>query len=158
MRNNRLEQLLQAHHADAFRWASQCCHYDHHDAEEVLQMAYLKIADGKARFKERSSFKTWLFAVIRYTAMDYLRQRVRFSELERAPELVAPEPGGETTDYRALLARLPPRQQQVLLLAFYHGMSLTEIAAITDLHIGTVRTHYSRGKAALRTLIQKESV
>lgn len=122
-------------------------------------MTYLKIADGKARFNEKASFKTWLFAVIRNTALDYLRKRVRHASLEQAPVMAAPLPTGEEDrDYRSLLAQLPSRQRQVLLLAFYHNMSLTEIATITALHVGTVRTHYSRGKDALRALIQKERV
>ncbi len=121
-------------------------------------MTYLKIADGKARYNDKALFKTWLFAVIRNTALDYLRQRVRYAALEQAPVGLVPEPAERERDYRAMLARLPERQQQVLLLAFYHGMSLTEIAGVTGLHVGTVRTHYSRGKEALRTLIKKESV
>ncbi|WP_169435071.1 RNA polymerase sigma factor [Neolewinella persica] len=150
---------MQAHHEDAFRWASQCCRYNHHDAEEVLQMTYLKIAEGKARFNERSAFKTWLFAVIRYTALDYLKKRVRFAALDQLPVLAEEQDSGESTlDYRRLLARLPEQQQRVLLLTFYHDMSLSEVADVMELHIGTVRTHYSRGKDALRTLLKKESV
>jgi len=40
-------------------------------AADVLQIAYLKVLNGKAAFDARSSFKTWLFAVIRRTAADY---------------------------------------------------------------------------------------
>ncbi|MFK8161422.1 MAG: RNA polymerase sigma factor, partial [Lewinella sp.] len=146
MTEKQLEQRLQAHHEDAFRWASQCCHYNPHDAEEVLQMTYLKIAEGKARFNERSAFKTWLFAVIRYTALDYLKQQPRFATLDHLPVLTEnPDVDEDTIDYRHLLARLPEQQQRVLLLAFYHSMSLSEVAKVMELHIGTVRTHYSRG-------------
>ncbi|MEM9930579.1 MAG: RNA polymerase sigma factor [Bacteroidota bacterium] len=158
MKNNQLERRLRAHHADAFRWASQCCLGNYHDAEEVLQMTYLKIADGKARYHEKASFKTWLFAVIRHTAIDYLRKQVKHVELSSAAMLTSPPPPEENHNYRALLAQLPERQRQVLLLAFYHNLSLTEIAAVTDLHVGTVRTHYSRGKQALRKLLAKERV
>ena len=59
----------------------------------------------------------------------------------------------EPVDYRPMLERLPPQQQQVLLLAFYHDHTLAEIAAIMDVHIGTVRTHYQRGKESLRQLL-----
>ena len=52
-----------------------------------------------------------------------------------------------------MLNRLPERQQQVLLLAFYHEMTLASIAELLEVHIGTVRTHYERGKAALKNLI-----
>ncbi len=158
MDRNKLEQLLKANHADAFRWASQCCHYNPHDAEEVLQITYLKIADGKARFNDKAAFKTWLFAVVRNTALDYLHRRVKFENLEQVQFLANDETVPERQEYRRLLALLPDRQRQVLLLVFYHDMTLAEVALITGLHIGTVRTHYSRGKTALRTLIKKERV
>jgi RNA polymerase sigma-70 factor (ECF subfamily) len=158
MKNDRLTQLLKTHHTDAFRWASQCCSYQHDDAEEILQMSYLKIASGKARFNERSTFKTWLFAVIRNTARDYLGKQVRFEKLDQLAQTPAEAPFEEGTNYRAMLRRLPERQQQVLLLAFYHGMTLQQISETTGLHVGTIRTHYSRGKIALRALIEKEKV
>ncbi len=158
MINKRLAQLLQTHHADAFRWASHCCHHHRQDAEEVLQITYLKIADGKARFNERSAFKTWLFTVIRNTAIDYRKKQARYEQLHVLPPTPTDEPITDTTNYRALLAQLPQRQQQVLLLAFYHDMTLQQVADVTGLHIGTVRTHYSRGKEALRLIIEKEKV
>lgn len=157
MEYNKLAQLLKTHHSEAFRWASQCCDYRREDAEDVLQTAYLKIADGKAQFNEKSAFKTWLFSVIRFTALDHRKQQVRHEKLDQAKEtpMISFNDG---PDYRILLKQLPARQQKVLLLAFYHGMTLQEIADITKLHIGTVRTHYSRGKEALRGIIEKEKV
>lgn len=122
-------------------------------------MTYLKVAEGKARFNERSAFKTWLFAVIRNTSLDYLKKRIHFAALDQLPVLAEEQDYGESPpNYRQLLARLPEQQQRVLLLVFYHGMSLSEVAAVMELHIGTVRTHYSRGKDALRKLLKKESV
>ncbi len=59
-----LEQL----HSASFGWALNCCRRDADEAEEVLQTVYLKILEGKARFRGESSLKTWLFAVIRKTA------------------------------------------------------------------------------------------
>ena len=158
MNQSTLEQLVKEHHRDAFIWARQCCGYNHDDAKEVLQMAYLKIWEGKAKFSGKAQFKTWLFSVIRFTAIDHSKKSRPFEGLdhltiaEDAPQEI------DTINYKALLSRLPERQHQVLLLAFYHSMTLAEIAAITELHIGTVRTHYERGKIALRELILKEKV
>ena len=55
-----------------------CCRRDRSDAEEVLQTVYLKILEGKARFRGEASLKTWLFAVIRKTAAtEYRRNLLR---------------------------------------------------------------------------------
>ena len=47
---------------------------------------------------------------------------------------------------------------EVLLLAFYQDMTLEQIAAIMDLSVGTVRTHYERGKENFRKLLMKNKL
>jgi len=159
MDNNSLEQLIKKHHHDAFLWACQCCYYDREEGKEVLQQVYVKIAEGKAKFKEQSTFKTWLFSIIRFTAIDHMKQNKRFGSLDDVIQLADTDGDleiKETINYRELLKQLPERQQQVLLLAFYHEMTLASIAEVTQLHIGTVCTHYERGKATLKQLILNE--
>src|SRR5258708_9778583 len=70
-----IERGLEELHPASAGWALSCCRWDSEEAEEVLQMTYLKILDGRARFDERSSFKTWLFGVIRRTAAERRRSR-----------------------------------------------------------------------------------
>jgi len=150
-----LETELKKHHNDAYIWSYQCCNYNKENAKDVLQMAYLKIIEGKAVFKNKSSFKTWLFSVIRFTAYDFIKAEASFMPLDSL-NIATEEPyQQDTTDYKSILKKLPARQQQVLLLAFYHDMTLAEIANITGLHLGTVRTHYERGKDSLRKHIVK---
>ncbi len=157
MNKSTLEQLLKEHHRDAFMWARQCCGYNQDEAKEVLQMTYLKIWEGKASYGEKAQFKTWLFSVIRFTAIDHVKKSRSFEGLD---QLTLPDEEPlelDSINYQALLKQLPERQHQVLLLAFYHSMTLAEIATVTGLHIGTIRTHYDRGKIALRDLILKEN-
>ena len=63
-----LKAELERLHSASFGWALSCCRRDATEAEEVLQTVYLKVLEGKARFRGESSLKTWLFAVIRKTA------------------------------------------------------------------------------------------
>src|SRR2546430_11253514 len=72
---------LEQHHAASFGWAMSCCARNVAEAEDVLQMAYLKILQGKARFDGRASFRTWLFAVVRKTAAEQ-RRRSLFHNLQ----------------------------------------------------------------------------
>jgi RNA polymerase sigma-70 factor (ECF subfamily) len=169
MDDREVRRQLGNHHAESFGWALSCCAGNQQEAEEVLQAAYVKVLSGKARFGERSSFRTWLFSVIRLTAADRRRRfAVRRGLLQRwwqakpdddagvdaTPEAaIERERVGERL--RAALATLPRRQQEVLQLVFYHDHSLAEAATVMGISIGSVRTHYHRGKQGLRSLTQE---
>ena len=66
---------LERMHPASFGWALWCCNHRREEAEEVLQTTYLKILEGTARFDGKSSLRTWLFAVIRRTAMERRRRQ-----------------------------------------------------------------------------------
>ena len=56
-----LEELEQFH-ADSYGWALACCAWRRELAEDVLQEAYLRVLDGRARFSGMASSKTWFFS------------------------------------------------------------------------------------------------
>ena len=131
----------------------------------MLQVTYLKVLDGRARFGGRSSFRTWLFGVIHRTAADHRRRRALrdllslrwgVEEASRAPA-PAVDAGVENAQQRALLeqalAVLPRRQREVLLLVFYHELTVEDAAAVMAIGIGSARQHYARGKERLRKIL-----
>ena len=154
MKKNQLESLIREHHEAAYYWALQLCKHQPDSAQDVLQMTYLKILENKARYNEQSSFKTWLFSVIRFTALDHFKNQRKFQALETVQLTTAIDPLAETPNLRPILDQLPERQKQVLLLAFYHDLTLAAIAEVLDISIGSVRTHYSRGKEALKQYLK----
>ena len=159
---------LESLHPDAFGWAVHCCGGDAARAEDVLQNAYLKLAQERARYDGRSAFKTWWFGVIRFTAHEEHR-RVRFREsllgklLKVFTEEHHPAPSRQmelderAATLRAALAELPARQAETLHLVFYQDLTLAEAAVVMRVSIGSVRQHYERGKARLRELLQTDS-
>src|ERR1700730_13850149 len=81
---------LEAHHLESHGWALSCCRRRRDEAENVLQLVYVKVLSGKAVFDGKSSFKTWLFAVIRKTAAQERRlemfRRLRLSQMPRTSD------------------------------------------------------------------------
>lgn len=164
MRDVETEQQLEQNHEEAFGWALSCCRWDRQVAEDVLQTAYLKVLDGRAKFGGRSSFKTWLFSVIRMTASEYRRKQVvqRFVPFGEEQEQKDQDPTNSLDDMVrsegtkqliAALAKLPRRQREILQLVFYHDMTIREAAGVAKISIGSARTHYERGKTRMRKLL-----
>ncbi|HAA10218.1 MAG TPA: RNA polymerase [Cytophagales bacterium] len=155
-----LADLIVQHHTEAYRWARQCCRFREDTAKDVLQTAYMKVLEGKARYGGKGTEKAWLFGVIRYTALEHWRSEREYAPLEAVMELAAPEDPGpsDARYYEQTIRQLPERQAEVLLLVFYHQLTLKEAAEVMQLEPGTVSTHYARGKAALRTLLKKSEI
>jgi len=166
-----LRLQLERVHADCFGWAMSCCGRNRDDAEEVLQTVYLSVLDGRARYDARSSFRTWLFGVIRRTAASERRRAwLRRLLLEREEgrgkgeagtfaQDAFPPPDGEVESesrrdglHRAL-GHLAARQREVLQLVFYHDLTVEEAATVMRVSVGSARTHYARGKAKLATIL-----
>jgi RNA polymerase sigma-70 factor (ECF subfamily) len=150
-----LRNALEAHHGDSYGWALSCCRRRPDEAENVLQLVYLKVLSGKAVFDGKSSFKTWLFAVIRKTAahehrLELLR-RLRMSQVPKAlDEKPSSQDYGVEIRLKEALGKLPARQREVLQLVFYHDLSIVEAAQVMGVGIGSARTHYERGKKQMR--------
>ncbi len=159
-----IEHELAAHHGPAFGWALACCGRRRDDAEDLLHDVYAKVLSGRAVFREQSSFKTWLFGVIRLTALEHRRWRWlrRTEEQTEEPADVpvsAPLVDRETAEALArALAQLGGRQREVLHLVFYEGLTIEEASVVMGVNLGTARTHYERGKAGLLAILNREGV
>lgn len=159
-----LRAALERHHAQSMGWAMACCGFDRSEASDVLQDTYLKVLDGRAVFRGESSFRTWLFGVVRRTASEHRRSvfrrlsalwRVEHNQFAADPtDQDAALDGRAIADrLRAALKALPARQRQVLHLVFHEDLTVEAAASVMGVSVGSARTHYARGKARLRTLL-----
>jgi RNA polymerase sigma factor (sigma-70 family) len=168
MDRTELERSLEELHGQTWGWALACCGRDEGLAEEALQSAYLRILSGRAQFDNRSAFRTWVFGVVRRTALEETRRervtRARESgDSEATQRAVDPAPGADITAehvelhemFITALKTLSRRQRQVLDLVFYHDMTIEEAAGVMEVSVGSARTHYTRGKKALGTVLDR---
>ena len=131
-------------------------------AEEATQDTFLKLW-GRARqfLAERGSLLIWLLTIARRTALDRVRLEGRRPVLSDSddPEkawLNIPDPNTNSDESRwrsmqFAVESLPPEQRQVVELAYYQGLSQSEIAEVLGWPLGTVKT---RLRAALESLRQ----
>jgi len=139
------------------------------DAEEVLQEVFLHVWNHATRYDAgRSSVSTWLVLIARSRAIDRLRNRKVVDKTHTAAALSDPpedaSPDGpeavllrERRDrVREELERLPAEQREVLEMAFYEGLSQTEIAARANQPLGTVKTRTLLAMKKLRNALRNE--
>lgn len=142
-----------------------CCRFDRGEASDVLQDSYLKVLDGRAVFRGESSFRTWLFGVVRRTASEHRRHvfrrlALRWQRDRHDVATVSPDPDSQLDDrtradrLRMAMTKLPARQREVLHLVFYEDMTVEAAAVVMGVSAGSARTHYARGKARLRVLLE----
>jgi RNA polymerase sigma-70 factor, ECF subfamily len=133
-------------------------------AEEVVQDVFLLLWRNAGRYDEgRGPFVPWLFTLARNRALDTLRlkserQRRREDQAEVMPTVVcaAPQFERELDDrrrserVRRLMASLNPQQKRAIELAYFEGLSHTEIAAELREPLGTVKSWIRNGLLRLK--------
>jgi RNA polymerase sigma-70 factor (ECF subfamily) len=143
---------------------------DASNAEEVLQEVFLHVWNNAGRYDPaRSSVSTWLVLITRSRAIDRLRSRKVVERVHEAAHLEDPSAdhaspeGVESVFFRerrqrvkSELDKLPPEQKQVLEMAFYDGLSQTEIADRAGLPLGTVKTRTLLAMKKLRSALRTE--
>jgi RNA polymerase sigma-70 factor, ECF subfamily len=140
---------------------------DRSEAEDVLQEAFVQIWKRAGDFDERRGQALhWLATVARNRALDRLstlrsRERIAARQpLEPSPEESA-DPAEEASlaedarEVRRALGEIPESQRRVLLLAYFEGLSQSEIAARLDAPLGTVKSHARLGLMKLREVLGK---
>lgn len=132
------------------------------EAEDVAQEVFVAAYHARGRYRHGEPFRSWLYRIAVNRCIDRQRARGRRPEtraLDSTPgELVDPGEGpldallGDERDVRVQNAvdALPAKHRAVFLLRHLDDLSYEEIAAATELPIGTVKTHLFRARAQLR--------
>ena len=138
-------------------------------AEEITQDVFLRVWQRARQYRaDRAKVSTWLTSITRHRAIDQLRRRgsrpeqhgVAWAEITPGSEPAANGPETavslaiERERVRRAIASLPEEQQQVLALAYFQGLSQSQIAEATGQPLGTVKTRVRLGMQKLREILQ----
>jgi RNA polymerase sigma-70 factor, ECF subfamily len=134
-------------------------------AQDAVQDAFLGVWRTADRFlPERAKASTWILTLVHRRAVDLVRrENVRRGEpLEQAPEPAATETvEGEATlgfqrrVVQEALKGLPPEQREALELAYYGGLTQSELAERLGQPLGTIKSRMFMGLARLRDLLSQ---
>ena len=146
---------------------------EHADAEEVVADAFAQVWRSAAGFDPaRGSVAAWIATICRTRALDLVRSRKRRARVVEeaavvsdegeslvfAPSIESTDRGAELTETSAIvqksLADLPADQRRVIELAYFGGLSQSEIAAQLSQPLGTVKTRMRSGMEKLRQALR----
>jgi RNA polymerase sigma-70 factor (ECF subfamily) len=142
-------------------WGIVRRHVDHQTAEDIVQDVFLQVWKGAAGFDPlKGSEATFLATIARRRLIDRgRRQSARPRQEELAEHVPQPDeaPAADLEDEAGLarraLSTLRPQQRRVLEMNLVEGKTHAEIAAVTALPLGTVKSHARRGLDRLRMLL-----
>lgn len=153
------EQLFKKYYNEAMLYMCSLCH-DRHLAEELVEEAFSRALTSID--EQRDTFKYWLFKVSRNCYFDYLRKAKRVApldpnissgEMELAHGIIQKE------EYVALykaIGQLSDSYREAVLLFYFEGMSVSEIADITGQSAENVKVRLFRSRAKLKEIMEAE--
>lgn len=135
-------------------------------AEEVLQDSFVNIWNHAADYAQaKSAPSTWMTAIVRNRSLDVLRRPREQPDIDEALTLALVDESAspardverlrEAHSLRECLEELEAEQRQSIALAFYHGLSHSELASHLRRPLGTVKTHIRRGLLKLRDCLMR---
>lgn len=132
------------------------------DAEDVVQDVFVRVAGHGRRLASVRHPKRWLLTVAHRRAIDLLRRntRRRADSVDEIPYLVAPESdpdrGIQARALSRLIARLPEKQREVLLLRHFADCTFADIGRITGVATFTAASRHRLAIVKLRRLLEKD--
>ena len=138
-------------------------------AEEVLQDSFVSIWNHASDYaRAKSAPLTWMTAIVRNRSLDVVRRAREEPDIDDelttslADESAAPardvEAAATAHSIRDCLAELEAEQRQTVALAFFHGLTHSELAAHLRRPLGTVKTHIRRGLLRIRDCLARKGV
>ena len=144
---------------------------DHHEAEDLVQDAYIRALKGFSGFQPGTNFKAWMFRILRNTFLTS-RSGIKVTHIslqdEDGEEIDLPA-NTETPEsallgvrtrqqIQAALERLPENFREVILLCDVEEMRYQEIADLLEIPLGTVMSRIARGRKLLRGMLAEAQI
>lgn len=124
-------------------------------SDDLAQDTFLKAYTHIAQYRGTSSFLTWLTRIAYNVWYDHVRSCRPTEDVDRLPEHSSNSSSALSLDLRQALATLKEEERTCITLQQIDGYDIAEIARITQMKEGTVKSHLSRGKEKLANYLRK---
>lgn len=129
---------------------------NHHDAMDILQESILKGYSNLSKIKDKNSIDKYLSRIIINTAIDFIRKnsKIVVTDNECLKEV---ESEMNSSDINYVVDNLEPDLKSIIVLKYFHGYKISEIAEILDISTSTVKNRMHKALKQLRIEIKEES-
>jgi RNA polymerase sigma-70 factor (ECF subfamily) len=162
-----IETLVRQYETDVFRLALSIVG-EAGEASEVAQETFIAALKSLGTYREKSSFKAWLFTIAVNTSRSRLRKRKALERLRATltaifqvdsqkqvlPEDLVIQNETEAAIWNSL-NKLDERHRMVVLLKYFHDLSISEISEILSVNEGTVHSRLFTAREKLRTALSQ---
>ena len=127
-----------------------------HDAMDILQESILKGYSNLSKIKDKNSIDKYLSRIIINTAIDFIRKnsKIVVTDNECLKEV---ESEMNSSDINYVVDNLEPDLKSIIVLKYFHGYKISEIAEILDISTSTVKNRMHKALKQLRIEIKEES-
>jgi RNA polymerase sigma factor (sigma-70 family) len=142
---------------------------DEEAARDIMQDVWLRVLRGIGRLREPARLRAWLFTIARRAVMDRLRAQYAEPVAEEDDEALAGVAATDDVDASAdldeardllelELPRLPIVEREVLTLFYLRELTLSEVAGLLELPVGTIKSRLFRARRTLRMRLEGRGV
>lgn len=124
-------------------------------SDDLAQDTFLKAYNHIGQYRGTSSFLTWLTRIAYNVWYDHVRSNRPTDDVDRLPERSSDTSSSLKMDLRDALAVLKEEERTCITLQLIDGYDIKEIASITQMKEGTVKSHLSRGKEKMANYLRQ---
>jgi RNA polymerase sigma-70 factor, ECF subfamily len=154
-----LNEMIEQHAALLYRYAYRLTG-DGHDAEDLVQHAFLLAHQRQHQLRHAGAARGWLLAIVRNVFLKSIRNRVRGRSLDQIDEPQTSDPHADSVvdveELQQALLELNEEFRSPLVLYYFEEFSYQDIADHMGVPIGTVMSRLSRAKAFLRKRLTRK--
>jgi len=131
---------------------------DYHSAADVSQDAFVRAYENLPALRKPRAFGPWLMKITRRCALDTAQRKPKEAPLEKTAAARLENPNGRLGEEKqrllAAVLKLPEAEKQVVMLRYFSGHTVTDVARIADRSVGTVTKQLSRARIRLRNILK----
>ena len=131
------------------------------DLDDLVQESFVSIWKGLSHFEGQSDIRTWIYRITVNVAYDYFRKQKKQNYEVEFKDHITPEVKNTTDDQQLIhkgLSTMNLKHRMVIVMFHFEGLSIKEIAEITDEPEGTIKSRLHFARSELRTFLETHGV